>query len=266
MAHEIARFTGYLARHLTLGLGCLALCAPLQAADKLTLCFENKVVPPWRTPALGGLNFELLKRVESKLDLQFDYQLLPWKRCLAKLQANQVDGAFSVSHTDQRRQYGVFPGLDGPDPRKRMHSARYYLLRKKGSRIDWDGKQFHHADGKIGFQLGYSVGDMLRTLKVPVDERNDTLHNVGRMLIAGRLAGAAVFDSDAETLMRGPLGPKLELLPTPLVEKPYYLMLSNRLVQSRPELCERIWKAIEEVRNGREYGKLVHAAGASNAR
>jgi polar amino acid transport system substrate-binding protein len=53
---------------------------------------------------------------------------------------------------------------------------------------------------------------------------------------------------------------------TPLVEKPYYLMLSNAMLKARPELADKIWKSIEEVRNGKEYGKLIQAAGVDHAR
>ncbi|UUZ53556.1 hypothetical protein LP419_33220 [Massilia sp. H-1] len=89
---------------------------------------------------------------------------------------------------------------------------------------------------------------------------------MARKLLTGRLAGAAVFDSEAATLMAGPLAPQLEMVPVPLLEKPYFLMLSHRLVKAEPDLAERIWKAVEEVRNSRDYGKLVQAAGAENAR
>lgn len=253
------------------GLLALTLCSPVFAARKLTFCFENRPVIPWRTMALDGLNFELLKRIEPKLDLHFQYQPLPWKRCLSKLQANEVDGAFTVSFSQDRRAFGVYPGHAWPghavpDAQKRMHTARYFLMRKKGNPIDWDGTHFLHADGKIGFQLGYSVGDMLRAQRVQVDESKDTITSVARKLLTGRLAGAAVFDSEAATLMAGPLAPQLEMVPVPLLEKPYFLMLSHRLVKAEPDLAERIWKAVEEVRNSRDYGKLVQAAGAENAR
>lgn len=258
--------TARLSQRLALGLFCSVLSAPLLAADKLTFCFENKTVSPWRNLDQTGLNFELLKRVESKLKLKFDYQLLPWKRCLAKLKANEVDGAFTVSFSDERRDFGVFPGNEKADVKRRMHFARYFLVRKKGSAVDWDGKQFLKLDGKIAFQLGYSVGDLLRELRVPVDEAADSPHSVGRKVIAGRVAGAAMMDSDTNVIMGGPLASKLEVVETPLIEKAYYLMLSNALVKSRPELAERIWKQVEEVRNSKEYGKMVQAAGAENAR
>lgn len=266
MQHNFVVNTGRLLRQLALGLLCSAASAPLLAGEKLTFCFENKTVAPWRNLDQTGLNFELLKRVEKKLHITFDYQLLPWKRCLAKLKANEVDGAFTVSFSDERREFGVFPGIEKADVKKRMHFARYFLVRKKGSAVDWDGKQFRQLDGKIAFQLGYSVGDLLRDLKVPVDEAADSPHSVGRKVIAGRVAGAAMMDSDTNVIMQGPLAEKLEVVDTPLIEKAYYLMLSNAMVKARPELAERIWKQVEEVRNSKEYGKMVQAAGAENAR
>ena len=247
---------------LALGLLCGVLAAPVCATQNLKLCFESKQVLPWRTVEQSGLNFELLQRVAAKLHLSFDYELFPWKRCLARLKANEVDGVFTVSYSAERREFGAFPS----DERRRMHVARYYLVRKKGSDLEWNGKQFINIDGKIAFQLGYSVGEMLHAQKVDVDETSDSPLTVGRKLIGGRVAGAAMMDSDVSTLMRSPLGARLEVLDTPLTEKPYYLMLSNTFVKTRPELAERIWKAIEEVREGKEYGALVKAAGAENAR
>jgi len=266
MTPTLHAISGRLARSLVVGLLMTGASAPLYARDQLTLCFENKMVLPWRTPEGEGLNFEMLRRVESKAEVSFTYLILPWKRCLAKLKANEVDGAFTVSFSPERRQYGVFPGGEQADIKKRMHYASYFLVRKKGAPLDWDGKQLSHVTGKIAFQLGYSVGEQLRELNVAVDETSDTPYNVGRKILAGRVAGAAMMDSDAAVLMHGPLGAQLDLLNTPLVEKSYYLMLSNALVKSRPALADRVWKGIEEVRNGKEYGRLIEATGFEQAR
>ena len=267
MQADLARNeSGRLARPLIAALLCAATCAPLFAADKLTLCFENKMVMPWRSTERVGLNFDMLKRVEAKAGVSFEYELLPWKRCLAKLKANDVDGAFSVSFSDERRQYGTFSRSGEADIQKRMHVSRYYLVRKKGSAASWDGKRFSNIDGKIAFQLGYSVAELLHQLKMPVDESNDSPYNMGRKVLTGRVAAAAMFDSDVDVLMNGPLASQLDVVPTALVEKPYYLLLSNALVKARPELADQIWKSVEDVRNGREYKKLVQAAGAEHIR
>jgi polar amino acid transport system substrate-binding protein len=266
MHRALGQVSYRLHRRLAFAVLCTALSASVFATQKLTLCFENKLVLPWRTVEQSGLNFELLKRVESKLQLSFDYELLPWKRCLAKLKDNQVDGAFTVSYSEERRKFGAFPGNTNVDAKRRMHYARYFLVRRKGSDIGWDGEKFNNVHGKIAFQLGYSVGEMLRAQKVAVDETNDSAYNVGRKVLAGRVAGAAMMDSDVSVLMRSPLASGLEVVDVPLTEKPYYLILSNALVKAKPELAERIWRGIEEVRDGKEYGKLVKAAGADNAR
>lgn len=254
------RFAGALAR----GAGCAALlalvCAPVLAKDTITLCFERQEVLPWRTLNGGGLNFELLNQVAARLDIAFDYQSMPWKRCLEQLKANEVGGAFAVSFSPARMAMGQYPGGAQPDARARMHVDRYVLVRKKGSTLDWDGKKFSNVNGAIGFQLGYSVGDFLRAQKVPVDEGSQRASELAQKLIAGRVAGAALGGGDAVSLMNGPLARQLEVLPLPLIEKPYFLMLSHALVASNPQLAERIWKAVEEARTGPAYRKLARDA------
>jgi len=249
-------------------LAALALPLASHAADRqkevVSLCFEAQDVLPWRTEKGGGLNFELLKMVEQRLDIRFNYLSIPWKRCLAQLKSNAVDGAFAVSFKPDRRELGEYPGGEKIDIGKRMHVDRYVVLRKKGSPVEWDGKSFHHLDGPIGFQLGYSVGDVLRAQNLEVDEGSQRAVELARKLIAGRVAAAAVGGSDAGGLMRGPLKSELEQLPIPIIEKPYFLILSHAMVASRPELAERIWRAIEQSRNSAAYKKLERDGNASH--
>ncbi|ELX13702.1 putative amino acid ABC transporter periplasmic protein [Janthinobacterium sp. HH01] len=237
--------------------------ASASAAGKETvsLCFEQQDVLPWRTEKQGGLNFALLKMVGQRLDVHFDYHAIPWKRCLAELKSNAVDGAFAVSYKPDRRELGEYPGGQQIDVSKRMHIDSYVVVRKKGSKVEWDGKSFRNLDGAIGFQLGYSVGDVLRAQNVEVDEGSQRADELARKLIAGRVAAAAIGGSDAHGLMRGPLGPQLEELPIPIIEKPYFLILSHGMLASRPQLAERIWRAIEEARNSAAYKKLEAAEG-----
>jgi polar amino acid transport system substrate-binding protein len=259
---------------------CLLVQAGGHAApvDRITLCFERQEVLPWRTLDGGGLNFELLAEVAKRTGISFDYQSMPWKRCLEQLKANQVGGAFAVSFSRERMALGAYPGIGaatGTDPgadrgagapaphvdaSKRMHTDTYVLVRRRGSRLDWDGKSLRHLDGRIGVQLGYSVGDFLRAQGVPTDDGSQRADELAQKLIAGRLAGAAMGGGDAARLMRGPYGRRLELLPVPLIEKPYFLVLSNALAGSQPQLAARLWNAVEEVRNGPAYRKREQQA------
>ena len=242
---------------------CLLAQVPARAApgEHVTLCFERQEVRPWRTLDGGGLNFELLAEVAKRTGVTFNYQSMPWKRCLEQLKANQVGGAFAVSFNRERMALGAYPGVTAgaldpqADPSKRMHIDTYMLVRRRGSRLDWDGKSFRNLEGRIGFQLGYSVGDFLRAQGVATDDGSQRSDELAQKLIAGRLAGAALGGGDAARLMRGPYGKRLELLPVPLIEKPYYLVLSSALVANQPQLATRLWTAVEEVRNSPAYRK-----------
>ncbi|WP_374362859.1 substrate-binding periplasmic protein [Pseudoduganella danionis] len=252
-------------RSVAIGLLMALLLAPATAAERrepLRLCFEQTNVLPWRTESGAGLNFALLNMVEQRLNLRFEYQSIPWKRCLAQLKANAVDGAFAVSYKPDRRELGEYPGGQVIDASKRMHIDSYMVLRRKGSKVEWDGKSFRNLQGAVGFQLGYSVGDVLRGLNVEVDEGSQCADELARKLIAGRVAAAAVGGSDAHSLMHGPLAGQLEQLPIPIIEKPYFLILSHGLVAADPQLAERIWRTVEEVRNSPAYRKLEAAEGA----
>jgi polar amino acid transport system substrate-binding protein len=239
----------------------LLLSMPAMARETVTLCYEAQDVLPWRTEKGGGLNFALLKMVEQRLDIHFDFQSVPWKRCLAQLKANAVDGAFAVSFKPDRRELGEYPGAENIDTSKRMHTDTYVVLRRKGSKVAWDGKQFSNLDGAIGFQLGYSVGDVLRAQNLEVDEGSQRAEELARKLIAGRVAAAALGGSDAAGLMRGPLAPQLEQLPIPIIEKPYFLILSHALVAAKPQLAAHIWSEMEKARNSPAYKKLAQAQG-----
>lgn len=222
----------------------------------ITLCYERADVRPWRTQAGEGLNFDLLRLVAERAGVTFNFQSMPFKRCLAQLKANTVDGVFAVSFKPDRLELGTYPGGATPDASKRMHVDRYILLRRKGSALDWDGKALRNVDGAIGAQLGYSITDQLRSLNVTVDEGSQRSDELIRKLLAGRIAGAALGGSDARTLLDGPYGPQIEACPIPLVEKPYFLMLSHALVEKQPALARHIWSTIEQVRNSPAYKQL----------
>jgi polar amino acid transport system substrate-binding protein len=229
---------------------------PAAARPSIALCFERQEVLPWRTLDGSGLNFELLNEVARRVGVDFDYQSMPWKRCLAQLKANQVGGAFSVSFSAERQALAAYPGGQQADPKRRMHLDTYVLVRRKGAKVDWDGKQFHDLDGRVGIQLGYSVGDFLRARNVPVDEGSQRADELVEKLLAGRVAAAALGGATAKRLMRIPaIASQIEVRPVLLLEKPYYLLLSQKFVAENPELAERIWKNVELVRTSPAYRK-----------
>jgi len=243
---------------LTLLLASLGLALPAGAAEIVTLCHENADVRPWRMQDGSGLNYDLLKMVEKRLGIGFHIVALPWKRCLAQLKANEVQGAFAASFRPDRLEMGVYPG-DGrtPDASKRLHIDRYVLLRQRGKPVTWDGKRIRGLDGAVGAQLGYSITEQLRAMEVQIDEGSQSALELAQKLAAARVGAAALLEGEASVVLatHPELASALEILPLPLVEKPYYLFFSHAFMRARPELATAIWKAIEEARNSAEYKK-----------
>lgn len=235
---------------------CVLSSAPATAAGTLTLCYERREVLPWRTLDGQGLNFELLREVSQRVGVQFDYRGMPWKRCLEAIKANAVDGGIAVSFYPARLAVGAYPGGAHPDRAKRMNVGGYMLVRRRGSAIDWDGKAFHHVDGKIGFQLGYSVGEFLRSQGVSTDEGSQQPEELAQKLAAGRLAAAAFGAADAQRLAHGPFSAQLEVLPVPLLQQDYYLMLSHAMLARDPQLANRLWNEVGAVRTSPGYARL----------
>lgn len=238
-----------------LALGLVLVAGSVMARERLVFCTEAADVRPWRTQQGTGLNYVLLERVARAVGVRFTYDAMSWTRCLALLRAGAVDGAFAASYKAERVEYGAYPGGATPDAGKRLHLDRYLVLRRKGERATWDGKAFKDVGGRVGIQLGYSVAEQLQQLGVAVDDGAQTPDALVRKVAAGHVAMAAMLEGEAQAILAADaaLAARVEILPAPLVEKPYYLMLSHALTQSEPALARSIWQAIETVRRSRDY-------------
>lgn len=232
-----------------------ALAMPSARADTQTLnfCLEDRDVRPWRTADQRGLNIVLLNRVAQRIGVRFTYDGLPWKRCLADLKANRVDGAIGASFSAARLEFGGYPGGDKLERGSRLNSDRYVVLRRKGSSVNWDGQHFSGLSGSIGIQLGYSIKEQLLAMQVSIDDGAPGPRELLRKLQAGHVPAAAMLEGEARQLLRDSAFREIEILPRPLIEKDYYLMLSHRLLESQPALASRLWAAIALEREGKAY-------------
>ncbi|MBF0227897.1 MAG: hypothetical protein HQK76_20820 [Desulfobacterales bacterium] len=72
----------------------------------------------WNKP---GISIELLKLLETKLDIEIDFVRMPWKRCQMDLKSGTLDGIFNASFKKERTEFGVYPMKnDKHDPSLRV--------------------------------------------------------------------------------------------------------------------------------------------------
>lgn len=232
--------------------------AEVEPSRELIFCYENENVRPWRTRDGSGLNFELLNRVAESLRIRIRYVGEPWKRCLHELGNNVYDGAIGASFRPERLGNGFYPGttepiagkVPEPDVGKSLYVERYVVVRRKGSLAEWNGRQFLHLAQPVGAPLGYSVVGELRSAGVQVDDGALTAEAVLRKLALARIDIAVLLHGELGALLNGLPGlrDRIEVLPIPFAEKPYYVIFSRRFVHADAGFAARLWATIAHER------------------
>ncbi len=231
----------------------------------IALCFDDSDVLPWRTREKTGLNFEMLKAVSVALGVQFSFHARPWRRCQDQLKKGEFDGSFGMSFTPERQTFAVYPPGAPSDASLRMFEGGYVLVRRRGTAVNFDGQRVSGLTRPIGAESSMSIVADLRRQGYDVDDGAASSMALLLKLMAERIDAAAIgTDQMRDLLLReGPRLSNLEVLPTPLVIKPYFLVFSKQFVESHPHVAERIWKAIAEHRDSPEYQAALR--GTSNA-
>jgi len=222
----------------------------------LTLCSGPGDFYPWHMTGGIGLNLVLLNRVAAKLGVKIIYVSYPWKRCLLEMKNGQVDGAFASSFKTDRLEMGAYPMADDgkPNPDMRLMIESYHLYKLKDSNLSWDGKQFIHLTGPISTSLGYSIVDQLKESGAEVEEVPGKTQASFDMVLFGHAQATAMVTQVGDWVISKPpyLG-KMEKIPTALVQKPYFLMLSYQLLKDQPDFAHAVWDAIAQARESAEY-------------
>ncbi len=256
-------------------LAAAALFAAALGADAaghvVRLSFETKANPP-RYFGEGtsidaqrpGLTIELLRLIERRVGVRFDFVRVPWARSIYLLETNQVDGVFHGSWVAERERFAAYPMKDGrPDASRSIFTQSYHLYARRGTRLAWNGERIA-VDGPVGTTRGYAVARWLQERGVRVEEENDLPSSL-RKVLAGRLEAYAELENMAAAVIaRNPEEMRdLVKLEPALRTVPYYLMLSKGFVAREPALAERIWSAIGEALRSPEYRELERKYGVA---
>lgn len=248
-------------KHLIFIVFLVSLSACLTAsAETITfnVGYENAEQPPYYMgqnevlPTNPGVAVELVQLLETQIPgLKVKLYRYPWIRCTQYLENGHLDGIFNASFKVERLHIGRYPWKSGKiDDNKRITTISYALYALEGSPVTWDGTTIQNLMGKIGAPRGYSIVSDLQKKGYEVEEVN-TSKQIIMMLQNGRLAAGAMQLVTADKLIKSDQAQTTPIhrIDPPLAEKPYYLMISHQFYQRHPEMTEKIWSAIEELRN-----------------
>ncbi len=206
-------------------------------------------------PDGGASPYVLMDLVrKSWPDHELRYTALPWARCLQEAADGLHDAVLSASYTAQRAQGLRYPGPEAaPDDAKRMFRIGYVLLKRKSSRVQWDGKAFTGTSSKpgesLGAERGYSIVQFARDRGAQVEDRYPQITSLLDSLKLGRIAGILINQEHAAQLLTEPSWSQdFEVSGQSLQTKAYHLPFSRAYVEREPQRTQQIWNAIEKAR------------------
>ena len=123
----------------------LSLCAPAQ-----TLRIASESWAPYvyeEQGTLQGLDYEAAQIVLQRLGITVEWQLMPWRRCLAALEQGQVDAVLDMFRTAERETSMIFPD----EPMSQIEFVLFYAQARP-----YPYQRLQDLQGlKVGVSAGY---------------------------------------------------------------------------------------------------------------
>ena len=233
-----------------------ASCA--QAAEKparLRICAMDVDYPPFgKVDGTGHLQY-LVYQAAKGIHLELERHVAPRRRCLEEIKTG-VSEAMASAYSTQRSEIAVFPTVAGAiDASKASGVMTYYVYRRTGSTLDWDGRRFKDLGaGRLGVQSGFIyVTDRFTQIGVPYDDGAKALEPTLAKLAAGRVEGVVGMMEEADQLIAKRYPGQMERTGTVFEQTPVYLMVSHQFYSQNPKLVERYWQALRSYRTTEDY-------------
>ncbi len=231
------------------------LCGTAGAQPVLRVCAMDVDYPPFgKVDGTGHLQYLVLQTAKG-MHLKIERHLAPRRRCLEEIKSG-ISDAMASAYSPQRAEQAVFPMAAGAiDASKAMGVMTYYVYRRAGSLLDWDGLRFKQLGaGRVGIQSGFVyVIERFTQLGVPYDDGAKALEPTMAKLAAGRVEGVVGMMEEADRLIASLYPGQIERTGTVFEQTPVYLMVSRQFYSQNPKLVERYWHALRNYRGSGDY-------------
>lgn len=241
---------------LLLACGALGLTASATART-VTVCIPTNPFPPLTFTDHDGQGQWLVRKAVELQGDRVHYAVVPWLRCTEGVASGTYDAAMPPSPAYLASM--AFPMNEGQvDTQRALGTVTMVVLRRIGSKANWDGKTFSALTTPVMFNKGIvSVREKLAKLGVQGDEGAQANESLLRKLMVGRgelliMNGQAALNE----LANGAAG-ELELLPAPFLTFTLYLAFNRAFRDARPAYANAIWNDIARLRATPEFLRLA---------
>lgn len=237
---------------MLLGTAC---ARPETVPARIRMCgMDVDYAPFGKTDGTGHLQY-LVFQAAKGMNLEVERHIAPRRRCLEEIKAG-ISDAMASAYSPQRAEIAAFPMAGGVvDASKAMGVMTYYVYRRTGSALDWDGRRFKElGERKLGVQSGFLyVTERLKQLGVPFDDGAKALDSTFSKLVAGRVEGVVGMMEESDQLILSRYPGQLERTSKVFDQTPVYLMVSRQFYNRHPKFVERYWRAVRVYRGTEDY-------------
>jgi polar amino acid transport system substrate-binding protein len=225
-------------------------------AATLRVCVDDATHFPVLMPKLGGSSGILLRMAAADTGVELVVNTAPVARCRELIRGNLNDAFPMTPYLPQALPFFDYPMKNGNvDQARAIGHIRNMVFRLKTSKANWDGTRFQRLAMPVLINFGASlVFDRLTAMQLRFDDNAKTLEANFKKMLVGRGDVTVALEGDGMLLLAKPeYRDKIEMLPKPFSDEPYYLAISKAFVASNPGVAERLWDAIPVVRASPPY-------------
>lgn len=225
-------------------------------AVTLHLCTMESGNPPFITVAATGTVDKLIRQAAQEVGLTVEYHVAPLTRCREEVRNNVADGFPYTPYSPSLAPVFVYPIRGaGVDAARAVGYGRSMVFRRIGSKTEWDGQRFAHLTTPVLVPFGMTMlQDHLKALEIGIDNSGKTMEANFIKMLAGRSDVAVGTEYHGRELLTMPqYAGKIEELPLPFTDAPYFLASSRRFYEANPQLMEQLWDAIGRIRRSPAY-------------
>lgn len=225
-------------------------------AVTLRLCTMETGIRPFITTNGSGIADQLIRQATQELGISVEFYAAPLARCREEIRTNIADGFPYAPYTPTLAQFYVYP-MHGAtvDAARAVNSGRSMVFRRVGSKVEWDGQRFSQLTTPVLVPFGMvMLHDHLKSLEVAIDNSGKTMETNFAKMLAGRADVAVGTEYHGRELLALPqFAGKIEELPQPFTDAPYFLVTSRRFYDANPQLMEKLWDTIGRIRRTPAY-------------
>lgn len=223
------------------------LCPALAQAAKLRVCTDVHPHPPFLMPDGSGSAGRLVAAGARAAGFDIEFYAVPLARCRVEAETNIVHGFPMTPYIPNVLPYARYPMRNGlPDVSRATMRARIMLYQRVGGPVTWNGRQVGGLVRPVLVPSGsLAMIDVLRKIGAPMDEQGRSLRANLSKLVAGRGdAAVGVWEEGVPLLTLPEFAGKIEMLPLPVHEQAYFLVVTKTFYAEHTGAVEAMWNKI----------------------